>query len=785
MFATGLAVAAAWDAASPGIAALVGAGLAGALAVAAIRRPLVFVLLLSVAAAAAGRLAGGWALHRPLPPCHVSRHTGQEAVRLLADVADAPAATVSGEKQLLDALALRTGAGVIALCGRVEVHRRLGDPPLWPGERVLLRGKLRAMGSNRNPGVPSAWLRHRSEDVGAVMRVDEGQAVVVERPSSAPLLFRVRKRVTAALERSIRAPAGRAVVTALLLGDYSGMPPELTRAYARSGLTHLLAVSGLHLTFLAVGLLGLLRLALLRVTWLAQRMDVRFIAAPLAGVVAILYTLLTGSPPSAVRACLMACCSFLALMLGRPSDMVRPLSFAALALLAWDPLNLFRPSFQLSFAAVIALTLVMGRERAPRPASRFRRGLRWVRDMIMTTSAATLLTAPLVAHHFGQVSVAAVVTNLVGIPLTTFVLMPLAFAGGTLGAMHAALGQPLLALAGSSAGLLNGICQTVGACAVSAFHLQTGWVGALALLAAAVAILTRGWPRRVSVLLAVVLGVVAAGSLVRRAEPALEIVSLDVGQGDSTFVRWPDGFTLLVDGGGNLTGPYDPGAARVVPFLRAQGVTRLDLVVATHPHPDHVAGLSAVLRSLPVKELWVCWYEERDHWLDALLGEAVRRQVPVNRPRILERGAGRIVPLWPQGYSGQCADPGYDGNDNSIVLRVEYGRGAAVLAGDIEADAEGRLVAAHRSLLHAQVLKVPHHGSKTSSTEGLLQAVTPRLALISCGLENRFGFPAPSVLGRYAAHGITVARTDLVGAVGVRLTAAGEVSWEGLTSLVP
>jgi competence protein ComEC len=263
------------------------------------------------------------------------------------------------------------------------------------------------------------------------------------------------------------------------------------------------------------------------------------------------------------------------------------------------------------------------------------------------------------------------------------------------------------------------------------------------------------------------------------------MVSLDVGQGDSTFVRWPDGFTLRVDGGGSPSGAYDPGAARVVPFLRAAGVTRLDLVVASHPHPDHVAGLSAVLRSLPVSELWVCWYEDADPWLDPLLAEAGRHHVPVRRPHLLVRGRGRIVPLWPQGYAGQCADPGDEGNDNSIVLRLEYGRSAALLAGDIEADAERRLLSARGALLGAQVLKVPHHGSNTSSTEGLLQAVAPRLALISCGIENRYGFPAPPVLARYAAHGITVARTDLLGAVGVRLTAEGQVSWEALTGAVP
>ena len=282
------------------------------------------------------------------------------------------------------------------------------------------------------------------------------------------------------------------------------------------------------------------------------------------------------------------------------------------------------------------------------------------------------------------------------------------------------------------------------------------------------------------------LSVAGGHQIWRRISPRMELTFLDVGQGDSTFVRFPDGGTMLVDAGGSHLGGWDVGAARVVPFLQGQGHRRLDLVVASHPHPDHVAGLVAVLEQVEVGELWVCWHDEPNSWLQRLLAVARRRGVPVRVPRLLRRGDVTVRPLWPPrardgtaGATDRCADPAHEANDNSIVLRLEYGRAAAVLAGDIEELAE-RALLQERGILagaRSQVLKVPHHGSSTSSTTGFVAAVAPRLVVISCGAGNSFGFPHPTVLRRYRRMGADVARTDVLGAVSVELWSDGEMHW--------
>ena len=672
----------------------------------------------------------------------------------------------------------------VRLCGGVELHAPEGTD-LWPGERVLLSTRLRPATGARNPGGPSARLRFHSQDVGATARADE---VVILEPRDPGIYDRVRRRVRASLRAAAPDLTERGLLGALVLGDRTMLPPAARQRFARAGVSHLLAISGLHLSLVAAALLFALRWLLLWVPGLAARTDPRALAAAGAAVAIVGYTALTGASPSTVRACVMVCACSFGLLWSRAPDLTRPLSLAALVLLALDPLNLWRPGFQLSFCAVIGIALVHRRLTTGEVAATERPGLpgrvaRGLVTLALTTTAATLATAPVVAHHFGQVSVVGLAVNLVAIPWTTLLLLPAGLAGAALSLAWPAAGAPVLTVAAWAASVLDRLCAVAAASPLAVVHLAPGWPTSLGLLSAMTALVCRRRARRVAVVLALaLLGFGGVTHLQRGARPALELTFLDVGQGDSTLARLPDGTTVLVDGGGSLTGAYDPGAARVVPFLRAAGVRHLDLVVATHPHPDHVKGLTAVLDQLEVGELWTCWHGERNPWHEALLVAAHRRGVPVARPRLLRRGRVVIRPLWPRGYGGQCGDPGFEANNNSIVLRLEYGRAAALLPGDIERESEALLVRTARRWLRADLLKAPHHGSGTSSSEAFLRAVSPRLAVVSCGLNNAFGIPPPRVLARYRRLGVPLARVDLDGAIGVTLEADGHLTWRRLVS---
>jgi competence protein ComEC len=219
----------------------------------------------------------------------------------------------------------------------------------------------------------------------------------------------------------------------------------------------------------------------------------------------------------------------------------------------------------------------------------------------------------------------------------------------------------------------------------------------------------------------------------------------------------------------------------VEPFLRARGISRLDVVALSHPHPDHLNGLRRVLARFPVGALWTSGDDGLNPEYARLLGLARARGVPTPVPAPAALGQARLDPLGPFISDGHGEvvgpPPGLSVNDASLVLRVSFGSRAVLFAGDLEADGEGELVG-RRALgqtVAADVLKVPHHGSRTSSSEELVDAVHPALAVISLGWRNRFHFPAPEVLARYAAHGATVLRTDRDGAVTVTIAPDGRV----------
>jgi beta-lactamase superfamily II metal-dependent hydrolase len=249
----------------------------------------------------------------------------------------------------------------------------------------------------------------------------------------------------------------------------------------------------------------------------------------------------------------------------------------------------------------------------------------------------------------------------------------------------------------------------------------------------------------------------------------LRVTALDVGQGDSTLVDFPDGSVWLVDAGGVVGSPVDPGSVAVLPLLRMRRREHLDVVVLSHPHPDHFGGLPAVLSAVSVGEIWDSGQGEAEG-AGPVYAELVRaaraRGTPIfhpaelcGRPRVGGGASVELIAPCP-GYV-----PGRDANDNSLVLRVSFGSHTALLTGDAEALEESELVAREGDKLRADLLKVGHHGSRTSTGDALLAAVRPTWATISCGVRNRFGHPHAPVMQRLLTHGVEALRLDRAGGV--------------------
>ncbi len=637
-------------------------------------------------------------------------------------------------------------------------------PPVGATIRVAVRTREFAAGAaNPGGGDPLRALARRG--VGAAARgVDPALLQIVEPPGANPLTWLANRRLRA-IDALLRFGRGGALLAAIGLGDAHGLPERDRRAWAVLGIAHILSVSGLHLVLAAGGAYALSARALARSTRLCARADTRRVALAVALAAAAGYALVSGYAVPALRSLAMLAGAGCAALLRRASSPASALVAAALLVLAFDPAALFAPGAQLSFAATTAL--VIGRASdAERTGSRLFRALALT---LSTTARATLATAPIAALHFGAAPPLAGLANLVAVPLTGVLLMPLALAASALALTAPETALP--ALLSFAAALAERLLDAALALASFAPRVAPHPPHALALLACVPLLWAALRTRRLW--LRVACALLAQAALAFAPPPALmpvspRIVFLDVGHGDAILVQARE-FALLVDAGTRSPDGWDAGARVVVPALAALGVRRLDVLAISHADLDHRGGAPSLLEAFPCAELWLPRGALGDPAFRALvarareLGARVRERGLGDAPLVRESGALRIAPLWPPARAEGLSD-----NDRSLVLRVEVAGTRALLLGDLEAPGEAALLASGADL-RAQIVKLAHHGSRSSSTPALLAAIRPQLAIASAPLRGRFRWPHAEVRERLATSGIALAWTGRDGALLVRL----------------
>jgi competence protein ComEC len=611
-------------------------------------------------------------------------------------------------------------------------------------------------------------------------------SLVIEQRGFGPryLIDRARSRVRARIEATFP-PLAVGMARALVLGE-NDLDPDDDAAFRASGLSHLLAVSGTHLVFAVVALVNALAFLLVRIEAFAASVHAARAAAASGIGLALLYADFAGGSGSAFRAAYMLSIGFLVTAAGRRPSAVRCLAASMLIGAALDPLVACDVSFLLSVAATAGL-IGIGPVLASLTVRVRPRPLAWLAASLATTLSAMLPCVPLLSLLSSEIGLAGLFANVLAGPVGELFALPLCL-------LHAVVGfwpglERGVALAGGGALLIvRAIARLSAEQSQLRFTLpvpsgfQLGLVAPV-LLAALVAA-RRG--RRAACWLAA-LGCLIAGLLVlERAQRAagsprgrLVASVLDVGQGDSTLIDFPDGSLWLVDGGGFVGSPVDPGRSVILPELRSRRRRRVDVMVLSHPHPDHFMGLLSVLAAVDVGELW-----DTGQGLAQGAGPAYARLQRLARERGVrvlgpdelcgERQVGgvRVQVLAPCPHF----EPGWGANDNSLVIRLSWGARAFLFTGDAEHEAEARLVE-RGAELRADFLKVGHHGSRSSSTPAFLDAVAPRVATLSTGVRNRFGHPHPTTLQALAERGIVALRTDRSGAVHIATDgAAFEVS---------
>ena len=711
------------------------------------------------------------------PADGVERYATEQAV-LIEGVVDArPEGLPAGGGRLyLQVSRLYRGEGETAVTGRLLVQVKEGRAELATGDRILFCSKIRRP---RNFGIPGEidYVRRLAyQGVFATAFVKEAGDLLLVRAGCG---WRHRiDRLAALLGRRIMAevpgPEG-AVLKALLLGDGGDLPPELNDAYALSGVNHILSISGFHVGIIFLCVFQLLYLVTRFFELPALRLNLRRTLPLVCLPVVVFYLFLSGAAPATVRSVLMIAAVVAALQMKRELEPVNGIMLAACAILFAAPETLFQVSFQLSFLAIWGLVVL---EPLFRPPAGCRgRAARWCLLPLAASAAAILATLVPVAHYFHRISFVGLLANLVVVPLMGYGAVVLGFASLPLCLLLPAAAGPGLHLAAFLVRLSDRVILYLARAPVVTCYQPDACDILLSCLA--LAALTFLKPRRTGSLV----GLIFVFLLAVRAAPSgeagdgvLHLYFLSVGQGDSTLARLPDGKWLLVDGGGKAGDPESRvGERLLLPALRRLGAGRIDYLVLSHEHPDHLQGVLYLAEGYEVGEFWESGvpstaYEYRKlKWLLAARGIPVRTLA--GRPPFAAGGV-RVEPVWPLTPEPPVSG---DANDGSLVFRLRHGRGSVLFTGDFTEDSEGELLASGGPSggLRATLLKVGHHGSRYASSDPFLDTVRPTVAVISAGYGNPFHLPAPSTVARLERHGIRVYRTDLEGSVEAVLTADG------------
>jgi len=572
-----------------------------------------------------------------------------------------------------------------------------------------------------------------------------------------PALAPWRERAGAAIDRYFLRDTG--LVRALLIADTRGLDPEMRDRYADAGIVHMLSISGLHVAIVSGAMLMLL-----------QAVRVPAAAARWTGLALVaLYVLVIGAPPPAVRSAVMVGAQVVSMALQRNTSPWAALAWGGGIPLLYQPRTAVDLGWQLSVSGFAAL--IAGRRLAERLAPDWLDG--WRRKLaseLIVSVVASFATAPLVAWHFGRVSLIAPFANLAAGPIVA-VMQPTLFLGLALSWWPAAA----TLVGDASIPMLRAFDAVAWAGASvpwATLHAAPSRVTAVALGVACVAVLAacvrHFWERSALMALA---AVSVAALTPTPGSGALEVHMIDVGQGDAVAVRTPRGRWLLFDAGKGDE-RRDMGRFTVVPYLRARGGP-LVLFALSHPHADHVGGAVSVLKAM-----------RPPAYLDA----AFAGSSPPYRRSLVE--ATRVGAVWRRARAGEVLDVDgvrlrilapdsawmvglKDPNLSSVVVRLEYGISTMLLTGDAERPEEDWLLARTPELLRADLLKVAHHGSGTSTSEAWLTAVRPRAALVSVAARNFYGHPDPAVMRRLVASGASVLRTDQLGHIVARTDGTG------------
>jgi len=756
-------------------------------------------------------------IHPNFPHNHVTHFTDSGPFTITGTIVDNPANSGRRTRFILDTTTLADFEKTFPVTGNIRVTAYGRMPELMTGDRISFRSRIRSIRNFNNPGGFDYKRYMTFRKIWGTAYFSENKFMVLKRNTHkrfTAIPSEARKKISRLIEQTANEEQ-RAVLKALITGEKNEIPKSLRQAFSRAGISHILAISGLHIGIVATVSFFFFSWMLSHIRPLLWKAWIGKGAALLSLFPVFTYGVIAGMSPSTQRAVIMVSIFMLTFLFKREQDTMNTLALAGALILVVNPPSLFSISFQLSFAAVffilygLSVLPAMKQERNSTAKAFIRSRIQHkLATFFMVSLFAILGTLPIVMYYFNQLSFIGLLTNFIFIPVIGFMVVPLGLTSVLILPFSASIAEVCMK---TSAIILDFAIEAVYFFSATPFSgmktITPGWLEMLCFyllllialhlvgrkkakdsasyreghagqLFASGTKLYRPFSKKRSAIIAVILLLVilCADSIYwvhqRFWHQDLRVTVIDVGQGSATLLELPEGPTMLVDGGGfSDNSAFDMGEKVIAPLLWRKKIKTINTLILSHPNSDHLNGLLFVAKHFNVKQVLsnnqqtnTVGYRE---FLKIIEQEKICHLDYSSLQKEFSINDVNLKILYPpvDFLQKRKRNAWRNLNNNSIVLKATFGVKSFLIPGDLMAEAEEELVAMHGDELKSTVLLSPHHGSRTSSTASFLSKVQPEIAIISAGWKNNYHFPHPNVIKRYSERGCKIYRTDRHGAV--------------------
>ena len=667
------------------------------------------------------------------------------------------------------------------------------------GDFIRFHSSLKRIQSFKNPGSFDYERYLNRQGIYASGFIADSSGIIMLRGNSAsPIKLRLesfRMYLKKIIYENALSPQ-REIIEAMTIGDQYGIPADIRDSFNKTGTSHILSISGLHIGMVAATAFFFISILLKSSEYLMLRFNIIKVSAAAAFILVLIYSLIAGMGVTVIRSAIMALVFLIALISGKQRDLYNTLALAGLIILVITPEAIFDISFQLSFLAVLAIIYIVPRfsNLSFRQFSNLpawgQSIIRYLYISILVCLAATIGTLPLILFYFNRISSVTIIANLIAVPLLGTLTLAVAMAFLLAAFFSSVVAGFFIKSASFFVQISIEIINKLASLSWSSFSFTKPNIPEIILFYLFLVLLIqfldtrrnnenkKGYFLRHPLLLRYIListilffiGDAIYLSVKDKFSHNLRITAIDVGQGSAILVRFPGGKNMLIDGGGFVDSSFDTGKMVIAPYLYHERISKIDTVLLTHPHPDHVLGLFHILENFNVQEFWstgITGDDENNQKLQRIITEhnikTVHLSAKVSAKKIHDV---EIKFLWPFSISGLNTEELCDNdlNDTSLVFQVKYGKIRFLVTGDISANIENVLIRSGKDL-KSNVLFVPHHGSAHSSSIDFIRKTACRYAVISSGKGNVFHHPHPLILKRYNEEQIQILRTDQDGAV--------------------